>query len=113
MRDRYCKIAALSIALTVSSAWAGEGRIDFHGAIMEPTCGAGPAVMTAGDGMPDRSFTCAGRMQATAADPSAYRISVARLDEATAAGNPLLQYFVGYHVPAGDADAQVVTRLYE
>ncbi|MBD8897754.1 hypothetical protein [Rhodanobacter sp. DHG33] len=105
----------MSIALMASSAWAGEGRIDFSGAIRAPTCGAfgGSGVMTIGNRMPDRPFTCAGSMQVTAADPSAYRISVLRLDGATAAGNPLLQYFVDYHASADIARVQMVTRVYE
>lgn len=113
MQGRYCKTVVLSIALMASSAWADEGRIDFSGAIRVPTCEAGSAVMTVGNGMPDRSFTCAGRGQATAADPSAYWISVAHLDGAAAAGNPLLQYFVDYHAPADVAGVGVVTRVYE
>jgi len=115
MQGRYCKTVVLSMVLMTSSAWANEGRIDFSGAIMEPTCGAfdGAGVMAVGNGMPDRPFTCAGHLQATVADPSAYRISVSRMDGVAVAGNPLLQYFVGYHAPADVTGVQMVTRVYE
>lgn len=93
----------------------GEGRIAFSGAIKAPTCEAsdGSGVMAAGNGVPDPPFTCAGRMQATVADPSACRISVSRLDGATAAGNLLLQYFADYHAPSDITGVQRVTRVYE
>jgi hypothetical protein len=117
MRGRYRKTVALSIALTMSSAWAGGGRIDFSGSIVEPTCEAfdDSATMMAGNGMPDRSFTCAGRKQAEAVDPSIYRILVLRLNGVTVAGNPLLQYFVGYqaHANIAGTQMQMVTRVYE
>jgi len=116
IRGCYRKAVALVIALMMSNAHAADGRIGFSGAIVEPTCGAfdgSVAVMMTGNGAQGRSFTCAGGLLATAADPSAYRLSVMHLDEAATTGNLLLQYFVGYHASADTAAVQMVTRVYE
>ena len=116
MVGRYRWMVGSLVALAMSSAWAGGGRIDFGGAILAPTCVAQPesAVLTAGGIPSDRTFTCGGRPQANGnADPSAYRLSVMNLEEATTAGNRLLQYFAGYRASAHAADVQMVTRVYE
>lgn len=116
MNGRYRWMVGSLVALAMSSAWAGGGRIDFSGAIVTPTCTAlaeSEAVM-ASNIPPDRSFACGGRSQATAtADSSVYRLSELRLDGAATAGNPLLQYFIAYRASEHAADAQMVTRIYE
>jgi len=62
MRDWYRKMAVLSVALAVSSAWAGEGRIDIGGAILVPTCAVSPAAapLTADSAPSAHVFACDG-----------------------------------------------------
>lgn len=115
MRDWYRKMVVLSVALAVSSAWAGEGRIDIGGAILVPTCAVSPAAasLTAGGAPPVHVFACGGAPAQGAADASVYRLSVVRLDDTAIAGSSLLKYFAGYRAAAHADDVQLVTRVYE
>lgn len=116
MRNLYGKTVGLLAALAVSNAWAADGRIDFVGAIVAPTCTASAelAAVTVG-GMPSgRTFGCGDRSQPTGyIDSTAYRLSVTDLDGVSAVGSPLLQYFVGYRASAHASDTEMVTRTYE
>jgi len=104
------------MALAMSSAWAAGGRINFTGAVVEPTCTAqGEATTLAMGKLPsDRLFSCGGHPQQTRIiDAATYVLSAEQLDNATIAGSPLLQYFVGYRTAAHAAATQLVTRTYE
>lgn len=114
--NRYGKVFGLIAALAMSSAWAADGRIDFVGTIVMPTCTARaePAAVTTGDVPSGRTFACDDRSQATEhTNSSVYRLSVTNLDGVSAAGCPLLQYFIGYRASAHAADTRMVTRIYE
>lgn len=115
MRDWYRKMAVLSVALAVSSAWAGEGRIDIGGAILVPTCAVSPAAapLTADSAPSAHVFACDGVRAQRAVETSVYRLSVVRLDGTAIAGSSLLKYFAGYRAAAHAADVPLVTRVYE
>lgn len=111
-----CAWIALAMLAGMSGAKAETGRIVFSGAVVVPTCTAGldSAVAMASKPISDRSFICGVPSQATGhVDASIYRFSVVLLDDATIAGSPLLQYFIGYRVSMHAADAKLVTRIYE
>lgn len=109
-----CALSILAM-LGAPGARAASGRITFSGAIVMPTCTAAVDVAQAdGEAIASRTYACGGRSQGTdPSDASMYQLSVVRLDEAKAAGSPLLRYFVGYRASMSAADARMVTQTYE
>lgn len=116
MRARYRWMVGSLMALAMSSAWAGGGRIDFSGAIVVPTCAAQAeaAALAAGKPLSGHLYVCGGHSEGDGiADAATYALSTQRLDNAAIAGSPLLQYLVGYRTAAHAATAQMLTRTYE
>jgi hypothetical protein len=110
MRNRYRWSIGLVLTLAMSGAWAEGGRIEFYGAVVEPTCPADLAALASApaQGGADASRHTCGR---TAADPGrSFSRRVMPLDVATAANDRLLGYFASY---AAGGDARLVVRTYE
>lgn len=103
-------------ALAASGAWAGGGRIDFAGAVVEPTCSVSTlATDLSGQGQPAEGsptrHTCG---QAPGDTARSYSRTVFELDAAVIANDRLLGYFASYASPAGDGkQARLVVRTYE
>ena len=74
------------VAIGMSLAWAGEGLIQFSGAVVTPTCDAGAATRLPGEvGGPVRVYSCGAPVAdgggGDAANPSTYRREVIRLND--------------------------------
>ena len=117
MRARYRWMVGSLMALAMSSAWAAGGRINFTGAVVEPTCGvesmqAVPAEAQSWRAGQAPSHRSCGR---TAVDLGrSYSSTVVVLDAVTAANDRLLSYFVSYAPLAdGDTAAKLVVRTYD
>ena len=116
MRARYRWMVGSLMALAMSGAWAEGGRISFIGAVVVPTCAAQSevAVLTAGNSSAGHLYACGGHSEGEGmADAATYVLSTQRLDDAAAAGTPLLQYLVGYRSAAHASAAQMLTRVYQ
>jgi len=112
MRARYRWMVGSFMALAMSSAWAGGGRITFSGAVVTPTCvSAHESSVFAST--PHQRFACDGAATAASRNPSAYEFSVARLEQERITGDPLLAYFAGYLPPVARGTARLVTRTYQ
>lgn len=73
------------VAIGMSLAWAGDGFIQFSGAVVTPTCGVGvSAQLPAEAGQGTLVSSCGAPVSAggggDAANPSVYRREVVRLD---------------------------------
>ena len=116
MRARYRWMVGSLMALAMSGARAEGGRINFTGAVVVPTCAAQSevAVLAAGNSSAGHLYACGGHSEGEGmADAATYVLSTQRLDDAAAAGTPLLQYLVGYRSAAHASAAQMMTRVYQ
>jgi type 1 fimbria pilin len=110
--------AGCTLAMIVgsSSVRADGGRIEFSGAVVEPTCSVSDARINVA-GQPNANetsqrFACASTD--TAADAGrAYALTEVNLDVASTANDRVLAYFVGYLSAAGLQDAKLVTQTFE
>lgn len=106
MMIRLACIALVGVAAAAPVAHAGGGRIQFSGAVVEPTCAvqtALPALLVQGE-----RHTC----RASARSPGRnYARHVVELTASDTLGDPLLAYYLG-NTPAGDA-ARVVVQTYD
>lgn len=74
------------VAIGMSLAWAGDGFIQFSGAVVTPTCDAGPVTrLPAEVGGPAQVFSCGAPVAdgggGDAGNPSTYRREVIRLND--------------------------------
>ncbi|MGN2253092.1 hypothetical protein ACFWZ4_06925 [Frateuria sp. GZRe12] len=114
MRGSHRWLIGSILVLASSGAWAGGGRIDFSGAVLEPTCPtAGLVNETASHaGMPT-SQRLACRMTTVDAGPT-YSSDVHDLAALDLARDRLLGYFASYARSADGGDAaKVVVRTYD
>lgn len=104
-RNRW--IFGLLMALVIQGAWAEGGRINFTGAVLEPTCAIDTSQMTsAAFNQAPTHRTCG---QSAADAGRSYSRTVNTLDTAAAANDRLLGYFSSY-APVG-ADGKPVTGV--
>lgn len=96
-------------ALVASCAWAQGGRINFHGAVITPTCTTAAAPQAAQAGR----LRCGTSAQVAAGTAVSYSQTVASLADSHRPGDRLLDYFTGYLAPAALAEAKLVIRTYE
>ena len=88
---------------------AGEGRISFSGAVVEPTCAIDTSAFAAPVGAAATRHACG----ATAdVQGSRYASRVVAVSGAALATDPLLGYFASY-APAGAAATRVVVQTYD
>ena len=109
---------ALALAAAFSVAEAGNGRISFSGAVVDPTCAvarnqlAASLVVHAAEAQSSQRLVC-GR---TSSDPGrTYSRVVVDLDAARAADDRLLNYMIRRASPAvaGSASYKLVVRTYD
>jgi hypothetical protein len=103
------------LVVASSGAWAGGGRIDFSGAVLEPTCPTASLAIEAGS--PARMAAAPQHIacRATRADAgSTYSSDVLDLAAVDLARDRLLGYFASYagSVNGGDT-AKLVVRTYD
>ena len=116
MRDRCAWMVGSLMALAMSSAWGAGGQVGFSGAVVVPTCVAQAEAMalTTANSPSGRLYACGGRPEeGGVVDAATYVLSTQRLDDATTAGTPLLQYLVGDHAAAHAAAERMLTRVYQ
>lgn len=118
MQGRYRWMVGSLVALAMSSAWAGGGRINFTGAVVEPTCASDTASADSVGAQPLQGGQVPNRRSCgrTAADPGrSYSRTVIVLDAANVAKDRLLAYFVSYAPLAakGGTTAKLVVRTYD
>lgn len=116
MRGRYRWMVGSLMALVMSSAWAGGGRVDFSGAVVVPTCAAQAeaTALATGNSPSGDLYACGGHPEGgVVVDAATYVLSTQRVDDAATAGTPLLQYLVGYRAAAHATAAQMLTRTYQ
>ncbi|MEW9622746.1 hypothetical protein [Rhodanobacter geophilus] len=118
MRARYRWMVGSLVALAMSSAWAGGGRIEFSGAVLEPTCATdaipvGPASpLSPQAAQAPRHLACG----QTATDAGrTYSRTVQTIDATSAANERLLGYFASYAPagPDGKPVAGLIVRTYD
>jgi type 1 fimbria pilin len=117
MKGRFGAVLAgclLAMVLGSTTARAAEGRIEFSGAVLAPTCAASVARIDAllahqDDG--SAQIACQG---AGASAPTTYSLTVSSIDTKSAGNNQLLTYFLGYAHAAGKAGTQpaLVTQVF-
>jgi len=108
------------MVLGTSTAWAADGRIQFSGAVLAPTCAASEARIDAllshqgNEGVVSAQLACPGASARAPTEPTTYSLTVSSLDTKTAGNNRLLTYFVGYLDATHGADAQptLVTQIF-
>ena len=112
MRGRYRWMIGSLVALAMSSAWAGGGRINFTGAVLEPACETDaipvdPArLLSSQVAQAPRHLACG----QTASDAGrTYSRAVRTIDAGSIANDRLLGYFTSY-APAGP-DGRPATGL--
>ena len=111
-----CALITLAVLAGMSSANAATGRIEFSGAILEPTCSTEHAPADAANRLPPTNELAPTRQSCgrTSSDPGrSYARTVVGLDAATIANDRLLDYFAGYANVEGGAQAKLVVRTYE
>jgi hypothetical protein len=113
MRNRYRWSIGLVLALATSGAWAGGGRIDFYGAVAEPTCptaGLSNESVLHARGLAPQRLGCGRSLAGTT-----YSRKVVDLTMANRKHDRLLDYFASY-VPVaagGDVTTKVVIQTYD
>lgn len=115
MRNRYRWSIGLVLALAVSAAWAEGGRIEFHGAVVEPTCstvGLPDDLSHTPGGLAPQRFGCG---QSAADEGPTYSRDVVDLATANRRRDRLLDYFASYAGVAagGEAGMKVVIQTYD
>ncbi len=109
---------ALAMSLVAMNAKASDGRVNFSGAIVEPTCQVDQrnldmAGLLAADAPVSTRIACAGDAGTTSKAPQAYTLTVTPVSTATP--DRLLRYFAAY-VAVGGADRMdvgMVTQTYD
>ena len=110
-RNRW--IFGLLMALVVQGAWAEGGRINFTGAVVEPTCAINtPQTTSQAIGQAPVHRSCG---QGAADAGRSYSRTVTTLDAAAIANDQLLGYFASYAPvgPDGKAASGVIVRTYD
>ncbi len=114
MKSRFGAVLAgclLAMVFGSSVAQAADGRIQFSGAIVAPTCAASEvhieALIAAQVGADAGSSKVACFGADAGIKPTSYSLTVTTLDPAVADNDRLLAYFVGYVNAADNARAQV------
>jgi type 1 fimbria pilin len=105
------------MVLGSTTARAAEGRIEFSGAVLAPTCAASVARIDALLALQDNGsaqIACQGAGAGTPAAPTTYSLTVSSIDTKSAGNNQLLTYFLGYAHAAGKAGTQpaLVTQVF-
>lgn len=107
----------LAMVFGSMTARAAEGRIQFSGAVLAPTCAASVARIDAllahqDDG--SAQIACQGAGASAPAAPTTYSLTVSSIDAESAGSNQLLTYFLGYANAAGKAGTQpaLVTQVF-
>jgi hypothetical protein len=98
-------LSASAVVPGARVAVAADGRVAFSGAVVAPTCvpSAAPAARDRGDA---RALRCAGDRRVPGA-----RMSSQTVDRHTAAGNPLLRYYLRTREPAAPASARAARMV--
>ena len=109
-RNRW--MFGLLIALAAQGAWAESGRINFAGAVVEPTCAIDTSQMANAVAQTPIHRTCG---QSAADAGRSYSRTVTTLDAAAVANNQLLAYFASYASAKGDGKpaTDLVVRTYD
>ena len=100
------RLACLALAGSAGVAHAGGGRIQFSGAVVEPTCAVEAALPAAT--MPGERHACGASARSAG---RSYARAVIELSASAAQDDPLLAYYLG-NIPAGSA-ARVVVQTYD
>lgn len=116
MRNQHRWLVGSLVALAMSGAWAQGGRVNFTGAVVEPTCSTdqfAPAMSSAGTGPAGQRLGCGHRAGADAGPTFTHEV----VDLATAnrRHDRLLDYFTSYAPVAagGEVMAKLVTLTYD
>lgn len=116
MKGRFGAVLAGCLLAMVfgSTAQAADGRIQFFGAIVAPTCAASEAQIEAllsgqvgTDARASPRIACIGASADSNRVPTSYSLTVTSLNPTTADNNHLLAYFVAYASAADNAGARV------
>lgn len=110
----------LAMVLGMSTARAADGRIQFSGAVVAPTCGASEARVDAllshqgNASVASAQLACPGASTSAPTEPTTYSLTVSSLDAKSAGNDRLLTYFVGYLDATHGANAQptLVTQVF-
>jgi hypothetical protein len=110
MRGSHRWLIGSILVLASSGAWAGGGRLDFSGAVLEPTC---PTAGLVNETASPASQRLACRMTTVDAGPT-YSSDVHDLAALDLTRDRLLGYFASYAKSADGGDAaKVVVRTYD
>lgn len=113
MNGRYRWMVGSLVALAMPSAWAGGGgRINFSGAVLEPTCVADAAPVDLASPLPPRVAQSSGHLVCgqTATDAGRIYSRTVQTIDATSAGNDRLLGYLASYAPAGP-DGKPATGL--
>ncbi|MFA6229046.1 MAG: hypothetical protein WC617_02580 [Rhodanobacter sp.] len=122
MKGRFGAVLAgclLAMVFGSSATQAADGRIQFSGAVLAPTCVASEArieaLLTHQDSAGGSSqIACQGAGAGAATEPATYSLTVSSVDTKSAGNDRLLTYFLGYANAADNADTQpaLVTQVF-
>ncbi len=105
------EIAAM-LALVAPAAWAGSETVEFHGAVVAPTCTVEPAAPTESP-----AATASAALQTCPSKTGSTAVGYFTATHAPVSGiasDPLLDYFEQAYKPTGEnAGKYVVTRVYQ
>ncbi|MBQ4854929.1 hypothetical protein IMW82_09635 [Rhodanobacter sp. B2A1Ga4] len=116
MRNQHRWLVGSLVALAMSGAWAQSGRINFAGAVVEPTCSTeqlAPAMSSAATDPAGQRLGCGHRAGADVGPTFTHE--VVDLTTANRGHDRLLDYFASYApvAPGGKVMARLVTRTYD
>lgn len=123
MKGRFGAVLAgclLALVFGSSTAWAADGRIQFSGAVLAPTCAASVAWIDALLAHPDNTIAgstpiaCAGGSASASTEPTTYSLTVSSIDTKSAGNNQLLTYFLGYVNAAENTETRpaLITQVF-
>lgn len=118
MIGRYRWVVGSLVALAMSNAWAGGGRINFTGAVLEPTCAADALQIDATSPLSPRAMQTPRHLACgqTAADAGrTYSRTVQPVDATSIAHDRLLGYLASHAPigPDGTLTVSVIVRTYD
>lgn len=108
----------VALALGAPVAYADGGRIQFVGAIVEPTCSLGDRVLAAtnvsSSDHANAAPRCGDRAGAESIHPRSYATSVESLQDSALSSDRVLTYFSDYLQASGQPamEARLVTQSY-
>ena len=118
MNGRYRWVVGSLVALAMSNAWAGGGRISFTGAVLEPTCAADAMQIDAAGPLSPGAMQASRHLACgqTAADAGrTYSRTVQPIDARSLAHDRLLGYLASHAPtgPDGKLAVSVIVRTYD